>query len=93
MGLPSAAFICQRVTKAVRHMCEERGCLLTNYLNDFAGCATWDMAKHDFETVDDILKNCGLAESIDKACPPSTEMVFLGVLFDTNKLTLEITSD
>ena len=60
---------------------------MTNYLNDFASCATWDMAKHDFEMVGDILKNCGLAESIDKACPPSTEMVFLGVLFDTNKHT------
>ncbi len=93
MGLRSAALICQRVTNAVRYMCEQRGCVLTNYLDDFAGCATWEMADQDFDTVGSVLRNCGLAESIDKACSPATKMVFLGVMFDTDNLTLEITPD
>ncbi len=93
MGLRSAALICQRVTNAVRHMCEQEGFTVTNYLDDFAGCELWENAEIAFLTVGDILDRCGLRESVDKACPPSTKMVFLGVLFDTDKLTLEITPD
>ena len=93
MGLRSAAYICQRITNAVRFMCEQRGLTVTNYLDDFAGCENWNNAERAFHTVGEILDKCGLAESVDKACPPSTKMVFLGVLFDTDKLTLEITPD
>ena len=93
MGLRSAAYICQRVTNAVRYMCEQEGFTLTNYLDDFAGCENWEDADLAFRTSGEILDKCGLRESVDKACPPATKMVFLGVLFDTDNLTLEITPD
>ena len=35
----------------------------------------------------------GLEESAGKACPPSTQMTFIGVLFDTNSLILKITPE
>ncbi len=40
-----------------------------------------------------MLERCGIEEAKNKACPPSTKMVFIGVLFDTVKLTLEITPE
>jgi hypothetical protein len=33
--------------------------------------------------------SCGLEESVDKAVTPTTKMTFLGVTFDSEKMTLE----
>ncbi|CAC5389407.1 unnamed protein product [Mytilus coruscus] len=38
-----------------------------------------------------VLDDCGLEESLEKACPPCSRMSFLGVWFDTEKMTLEVT--
>ena len=40
-----------------------------------------------------MLQKCGIEESVNKACPPSTIMPFLGVLFNTETMTLEITPE
>ena len=32
----------------------------------------------------------GIEEGIDKACPPSERMIFLGVLFNTITMTIEV---
>ena len=32
-------------------------------------------------------------EAIDKACPPSESMIFLGVLFNTITMTIEVTKE
>jgi hypothetical protein len=37
--------------------------------------------------------SCGLEESVDKAVTPTTKMTFLGVTFDSEKMTLEVTPD
>ena len=36
---------------------------------------------------------CGLEESVEKACHPSTRMVFIGVLFDSEALSLFVTKE
>jgi hypothetical protein len=35
--------------------------------------------------------SCGLEESVDKAVTPTTKMTFIGVTFDSEKMTLEVT--
>ena len=40
-----------------------------------------------------LFVSCGIEESKEKACPPSTKMVFIGVLFDTHDLTLSVTAE
>jgi hypothetical protein len=40
-----------------------------------------------------VLKECGLEESVEKAIPPSTSMFFLGILVDTVNCTLSITKE
>ena len=37
-----------------------------------------------------MLSSCGIEESKEKACPLSTKMVFIGVMFDTEDLTLSV---
>lgn len=90
MGLRSAAQICQRITSAVVFICLMAGFYILNYLDDFAGAEKPEKSQNAFEFLGAVLENCGLKESIAKAAPPSTRMVFLGVLFDTETLTLEV---
>ena len=42
-------------------------------------------------TLREILKKCGIEEAVKKACPPSTLMTFIGILFNTDKMTKQIT--
>ncbi|XP_033730957.1 uncharacterized protein LOC117320473 [Pecten maximus] len=90
MGLRSAAYICQRVTSTVSFICLQAGYFILNYLDDFAGAETKAKSQNAFEFLGAVLQNGGLVESQSKAVPPSTRMVFLGVLFDTESLTLEV---
>ena len=39
------------------------------------------------------MEYCGLEEALEKSCPPSTQMIFIGVLFDTESLTLLVTHE
>ena len=83
MGLRSAAHICQRVTNAVSYICSILNILVLNYLDDFAGAETRDKATKSYNELESVLLNCGLEESPEKASPPGTEMVFLGIGFNS----------
>ena len=37
--------------------------------------------------------SCGLEESVDKAVTPTTKITFIGVTFDSEKMTLEVTPE
>jgi hypothetical protein len=55
---------------------------------------TPDKASTEYDTLGQVLKECGLEESVEKAIPPSTSMgFFLGILVDTESCTLSITKE
>ena len=58
-----------------------------------AGADTYDKALKSFHELGKILEFCGLEEALKKCCPPSTQMIFIGVLFDTESLTLFVTHE
>ena len=93
MGLRSAAQICQRVTNAIAFMYRSIGFNIINYLDDFAGAESPELAEKAFVELHNIFNSCDIDEYIHKACPPSTRMEFLGIICDTVKLTLEILID
>lgn len=93
MGLRSAAHICQRVTNSVTYICSILHILIINYLDDLAGAETPDRAQKSFMEMGKVLQCCGLEESTAKACSPSTVMSFVGVLFNTETLTLQVTAE
>ena len=90
MGLRSSALMCQRLTDAIRLIFTSDGFNVVNYLDDFGGCDTLDKAWLAYEKLKELLRDCGIEESVEKACPPDTRMIFLGITLDTVKLTLEI---
>jgi hypothetical protein len=93
MALRSAAHICQRLTNAVTFIYSKGGWIAVNYLDDFGSAETWDKAEEAFTELGRVIKACGLEESPDKACSPNGLMIFLGVLFNTNDLTLSVTEE
>ena len=64
-----------------------------NYLDDLAGAEKWDRADNAFADLGKVLNNSGILESKEKACGPSTKIIFLGVMFDTVNMTLTITPE
>ena len=90
MGLQSAAYICMRTTTAIRFMCLKNDIDILNYLDDLDGCELPGKSPFAFNFLGDLLKCCGIEESMEKATPPSTKVVFIGILFDADNLTISI---
>ncbi|VDI35777.1 Hypothetical predicted protein [Mytilus galloprovincialis] len=68
MGLRSAAYICQRVTNAVSFILDAHYDLqIVNYLDDLAGCDVQEKAFDAYAILGEVLDNCGLEESVEKA--------------------------
>ena len=91
MGLRSAAYMCQRVTNAIKYIHWMRGYWSINYLDDFGGVDIHQRAIDSFHELRTILKEVGAIEGQEKAVPPTTRIEFLGAMVSTIKLTLEIT--
>ncbi|XP_053372607.1 uncharacterized protein LOC128546268 isoform X1 [Mercenaria mercenaria] len=93
MGLRSAAQICQRVTNAFANMMWNFGVAVLNYLDDFAGAENKVIAPFAFSLLRSLLVKSGIDEAMEKACSPSTLMIFLGVLFDSESMAMQVTPD
>ena len=91
MGLRLAAYLCQCMTNAVSRVLAAKGFDILNYLDDFAGVDTTDRAERAVHAQGQTLRLLGLKESPDKACPPSTSMEFLGILFCSRAWTMQVT--
>ena len=66
---------------------------IVNYLDDLAGADFKDTAWRTYQELRKVLEFCGLEESVKKTCQPSTQMVFMGILFDSENLTLTVTPE
>ena len=93
-GLASAAMACQRTTNAVAYMFENLGLPLINYLDDLASAKrTLQDPISAFYQLKQLLSDLGLQESASKAVFPTQIMIFLGVLFNSVTMTMEVTPD
>ena len=82
MGLRSAAYCCQSVTELVAKIASQRAHVLV-YLDDFGGAELAENATVSFNHLGWLLGHFGLVEAPEKAVPPSTEMDWLGIRFNT----------
>lgn len=93
MGLKSAAMICQRVTNAISFIMLQLGVAILNYLDDLAGAEKRENAEFAYNCLGAVLHKCGFEEAFDKSSPPSEIMTFLGVLFNSLTMTVEVTPE
>ena len=96
-GTRHAGYAGQRVSSAILHILKKLGLELSDklfqalvYMDDFAGCEVGDTANIAFNALGRLLSELGVRESVEKACPPSTTMRFLGVEFDTIAMCMRI---
>lgn len=66
---------------------------ILNYLDDVAGAERKENAVFAYNCWGSVLEKCGFEESAEKVSPPSEIMSFLGVLFNTLTMTIEITPE
>ena len=96
-GGRSAAMCCQRATSGIVYIFKSMNPSneATNYLDDFAGAEVWEDGQADraYSELGLVLENANILEAMAKSCPPSTIMVFLGILFDTVSMTISITAE
>ena len=90
MGGRSSARCCQLVTSAVIYIYTNQGYFAINYLDDIGGADTPERADKAFNSLRELLYNFGLQEAVEKACPPTTIMSFLGVEVNSMSMTLSI---
>ena len=69
------------------------GIYILNYLDDLASAEKPEHAEVAYKTLQSVLRKCGIEEAKNKACPPSTIMAFIGVLFNTETMTIEVTPE
>ena len=93
MGSRASAFCCQRFTNALVFIMFKYGISVLNYLDDLASAEKKHNAWFAYMLLQSVLEDCGIEEAKSKACPPSTCMSFLGVLFNTITMTMEITPE
>ena len=96
MGLRSASVCCQRSTMAVGYIFEkEHDGIVVVYLDDFNGIVAPGLqeACQKFLALAKLLKSLGLEEAANKAISPACQCTILGVYFDTEKMTMEVTAD
>lgn len=85
--------MCQRTTNSVTYMFRALGYSCTNYIDDFGGAETPDKSTTAFNALGDLFSSLGLQSSLDKHCPPTTSMVFLGIHLDTLAMSMSVTPE
>ena len=95
MGLRTSARACQRTAEGLAYIfqCRNPDAEVVPYQDDIGGADTWDQAWAHYNDWGRMLELCNIQESPSKACPPSTSMVFLGILCDTVRMVLEVPED
>ena len=93
MGMRSAPYIAQRITNAIAYIHEQLGFFLLNYVDDFVGAELKQRIWKAYMTLTQTLQELGVETLTDKLVPPTTRLEFLGITFDSDKMTMEISSD
>lgn len=90
MGVRSGAYICQRVTSAILYIFTRQGHTAVVYLDDFGGVESPAKAYEAYDALGLLLEALGVGESVPKACRPNIVMIFLGIWFNSYKMTMEV---
>ena len=93
MGMRSAPYIAQRVTNAIAYIHRQLGYFLLNYVDDFVGGEEQRLIEAAYQALTNILQDLGVNTSPNKIVPPTTRLEFLGITFDSDTMTMEISAE
>ena len=90
MGMRSAPYITQRISNVFAHIIHTLEYFLLNYVNDFVGAELSNRVWATYNTLTRILEDLQVDISPEKLVPPTTRLEFLGITFDSDSMTMEI---
>ena len=93
MGSASSAYCCQHTSNAIIYIYKRFGYDNVNYLDDLGAAEEENKAEAAFSCLGWILQEIGITESKKKACGPAYIVIFLGILFNTITMTMQITEE
>ena len=93
MGMRTAPYIAQRMTDSIRYIHQQMGYFLLNYVDDFLGAETKYRIWRAYHHLTDLLNELQVETSPAKLVPPTTRIEFLGVTFDSQSMTMEVSQD
>ena len=90
-GMRSSAMFMQRTTSAVTRFQARKGWEIDAYIDDFGGVELeFSDAGAGLTSLQDTFRDLGLEETGDKIVPPTQVMVWLGIEFNSNEMTMSI---
>ena len=90
MGMRSAPYIAQRVTNAIAYIHRQLEYFLLNYVDDFVGAEMKQKAWAAYNALSQLLEHLRVDTSPEKRVQPCTRLEFLGITFDSDTMTMEI---
>ena len=93
MGLWSAPYIVQRITNAIAYIHRRLSFFLLNYVDDFLGAETKQQIWQAYQALAKLLQEINVDTSTEKLVPPTTGLEFLGITFDAQTMTMEISQE
>ena len=85
--------IFQHLSDTVCYIMHQKGFCITNYIDDYIGMGIPDVAHVSFNALFQLMGDLGLTISDKKLVPPSTQVVCLGILINTEQGTVSIPPD
>ena len=95
MGMRSAPYIAQRVTNAIAFIHRQLEYFILNYfiLDDFVGAEIRERVWQAYTALTQLLHRLQVEISQEKLVPPTTRLEFLGITFDSEAMTMEISKE
>ena len=90
VGCRSSCNIVQRITNAFKFILQACKVDCVSYLDDLGSVEVPVLALEAFDKMGQLLKEFNVEESVNKACGPLTRMIFLGIIVDALRMTLEL---
>ena len=93
-GLKTSAMCMQRTSQAICYIHGRRGYYTRAYLDDFGGAeAAEATAQRALGALQGVMRDLGVKEAEAKICQPARVMIWLGISFDTEKMTMSVPED
>ena len=93
MGMRNSPYIAQRISDAIRFLHKCMGFFMLNYVDDFLGAELAEHIWQAYKYLTQLLEEIKIGISKEKLVPPTTRLEFLGITFDSDKMTMELPQD
>ena len=93
MGQRNAGVGCSRVANAIMFIHSKNGYCGTCYLDDLIGVSQPFLASDAYNNLGTLLHQLGLEENMPKGCPPAVSQTVLGVVINTETMTISVTEE